>query len=205
MTVEVNNTFYRWPKDEVFMSWHKRLPGGFIVSAKASRGLTQFRKLNDPDPWLERMEAGLSHLREKRGVLLFQLPPHFGCDLGRLDRFLARVPSGERVSVEFRHRSWDVDETFSVLERHGAAYCVTSGANLPCILRVTAEFVYVRLHGPDPDHVYAGSYSEADLRWWADRIGEWRSQGRDVFAYFNNDGFGHAVRNALRLRDLVGS
>ncbi len=205
MTVEVNNTFYRWPKDEVFMSWHKRLPGGFIVSAKASRGLTQFRKLNDPDPWLERMEAGLSHLREKRGVLLFQLPPHFGCDLGRLDRFLARVPSGERVSVEFRHRSWDVDETFSVLERHGAAYCVTSGANLPCILRVTAEFVYVRLHGPDPDHLYAGSYSEADLRWWADRIGEWRSQGRDVFAYFNNDGFGHAVRNALRLRDLVGS
>ena len=88
-TVEVNNTFYRWPRDEVFTTWHERLPEGFIVSAKASRGLTQFRKLNDPGSWLERMESGLVRLEEKRGVLLFQLPPHFGIDLDRLDRFLA--------------------------------------------------------------------------------------------------------------------
>ena len=108
------------------------------------------------------------------------------------------MPSGQRAAVEFRHPSWDVEETFSVLERHGAAYCVTSGANLPCVLRATADFVFVRLHGPDHQHLYAGSYSEDDLRWWADRIGEWRSQGRDVFAYFNNDGHGHAVRNALQ-------
>ena len=76
-SVEVNNTFYRWPKDEVFASWRERLPEGFIVSAKASRGLTQFRKLNDPEPWLERMEVGPDPPGEKRGVLLFQLPPHF--------------------------------------------------------------------------------------------------------------------------------
>jgi uncharacterized protein YecE (DUF72 family) len=201
----VNNTFYRWPKDEVFESWRDRLPEGFIVSAKASRGLTQFRKLNDPAPWLERMEAGLARLGEKRGVLLLQLPPHFGRDLDRLDRFLGVVPSGHRVSVEFRHPTWEVEETYSILSRHGAAYCVTSGANLLCVLRATADFVYVRLHGPDPQHLYAGSYSETDLRWWADRIGEWQSQDRDVFAYFNNDGYGHAVRNARRLRELVGS
>lgn len=203
-TVEVNNTFYRWPKDEVFTTWHARLPEGFLVSAKASRGLTQFRKLNDPEPWLERMEAGLSRLAEKRGALLFQLPPHFGLDTGRLDRFLPLVPSGQRAAVEFRHPSWDVEESFEVLARHGAAYCVTSGANLPCVLRATADFVYVRLHGPDESHLYAGSYSESDLRWWADRIGEWTGQGRDVFAYFNNDGYGHAVQNASRLRELVG-
>jgi uncharacterized protein YecE (DUF72 family) len=204
-TVEVNNTFYRWPKDEVFASWRERLPAGFLVSAKASRGLTQFRKLNDPGPWLARMESGLARLGEARGVLLFQLPPHFGRDLGRLDRFLGALPSGRRVSVEFRHPSWDGEETFDVLARHGAAYCVTSGANLPCVLRATADFVYVRLHGPDRQHLYAGSYPEADLRWWADRIGEWASQGRDIFAYFNNDGYGHAVRNALRLGELVES
>jgi uncharacterized protein YecE (DUF72 family) len=201
-TVEVNNTFYRWPKDEVFSSWYERLPEGFIVSAKASRGLTQFRKLNDPGPWLERMEAGLVRLKERRGVLLVQLPPHFGIDLDRLDRFLGVVPRGQRVAVEFRHPTWVVEETFAVLERHKAAYCVTSGANLPCVLRATADFVFVRLHGPDQRHMYAGSYSEDDLRWWADRIGEWN--GRDVFAYFNNDGYGHAVRNALRLKELVG-
>jgi uncharacterized protein YecE (DUF72 family) len=203
-TVEVNNTFYRWPKDEVFSAWRERLPEGFVVSAKASRGLTQFRKLNDPGAWLARMESGLSRLGAKRGVTLYQLPPHFPINLDRLDRFLGVLPSGQRAAVEFRHPSWEAEETFSVLERHGAAYCVMSGANLPCILRATASFVFVRLHGPDHRQLYAGSYSEDDLRWWADRIGEWRAQGRDVFAYFNNDGHGHAVRNALRLRELLG-
>ncbi len=80
----MNNTFYRWPKDEVFATWRERTPDGFVFSAKASRGLTQFRKLNDPVPWLERMEAGLG-LGEKRGVTLYQLPPHFPFHLDRLD------------------------------------------------------------------------------------------------------------------------
>jgi uncharacterized protein YecE (DUF72 family) len=204
-TVEVNNTFYRWPRDAVFASWHDRLPEGFVVSAKASRGLTHFRQLTDTAPWLGRMEAGMARLAEKRGVLLCQLPPQLPRDLGRLDRFLAAVPAGQRVAVEFRHPSWHEEETFGVLARHGAAYCVMSGANLPCVLRATAAFVYVRLHGPDPHHLYAGSYSEDNLRWWADHIGEWRAQGREVLAYFNNDGHGHAVRNALRLRELVGA
>jgi uncharacterized protein YecE (DUF72 family) len=93
---------------------------------------------------------------------------------------------------------------YALLERHAAAYCVMSGAGLPCILRATAPFVYVRLHGPDPDRLYAGSYPDDDLRWWAARIGEWLDAGRDVYAYFNNDGGGHAVRNALTLRDLLG-
>jgi uncharacterized protein YecE (DUF72 family) len=77
------------------------------------------RKLNDPEPWLERMEAGLSLLGEKRGVTLYQLPPHFPRDLDRLDRFLGVVPAGHRVAVEFRHPTWDVEDTFAVLERHG--------------------------------------------------------------------------------------
>jgi len=84
------------------------------------------------------------------------------------------------------------------------AYCVMSGANLPCILRATAPFVYVRLHGPDRQHLYAGSYSDDDLRWWADRLREWQGQGLDVFAYFNNDGGGNAVHNALTLRRFLG-
>ena len=65
--------------------------------------------------------------------------------------------------------------------------------------------MYVRLHGPDPQRLYAGSYSEQDLRWWAARLGEWDRQGHDVYVYFNNDGEGHAVRNAARLRELVGA
>ena len=79
-----------------------------------------------------------------------------------------------------------------------------SGAHLPCVLRATAPFVYIRLHGPDWNHLYAGSYSDNDLRWWADRIREWEAGGREVFAYFNNDGGGNAVRNADTLRFFLG-
>ena len=79
-----------------------------------------------------------------------------------------------------------------------------SGAGLPCVLRATAPFVYARLHGPDTNFLYGGSYSDADLGWWAARIREWARQGRDVFAYFNNDGEGNAVRNAETLRWMLG-
>jgi len=78
-----------------------------------------------------------------------------------------------------------------------------SGAGLPCVLRATASWVYVRLHGPDHDHLYGGSYSDDDLGWWAARIREWQAAGKEVYAYFNNDGGGHAVRNAQTLRNMI--
>jgi uncharacterized protein YecE (DUF72 family) len=78
-----------------------------------------------------------------------------------------------------------------------------SGAGLPCVLRATAPFVYVRLHGPDLSYLYAGSYSHDDLRWWTGRIREWSGMGKDVFAYFNNDGDGNAVRNAATLKSFL--
>jgi uncharacterized protein YecE (DUF72 family) len=80
-----------------------------------------------------------------------------------------------------------------------------SGARLPCVLRVTAGFAYVRLHGPDHDQLYAGSYSDADLHWWAARLAEWDAAGTDVLAYFNNDGDANAVRNARTLRSMLAS
>jgi uncharacterized protein YecE (DUF72 family) len=92
---------------------------------------------------------------------------------------------------------------FGLLERHGASYCVMSGAGLPCVLRATAPVVYVRLHGPSHDWLYGGSYSDDELSWWADRVREWEWSGREVYAYFNNDGDGNAVRNARRLRELL--
>jgi uncharacterized protein YecE (DUF72 family) len=95
-------------------------------------------------------------------------------------------------------RAWD-----ELGDRRGASYVVTSGAGLPCVLKATAQLVYVRLHGPDPSTLYAGSYGDDGLHWWADRIREWDRQGRVVVAYFNNDGAGHAVRNARTLRALL--
>ena len=202
-TTELNASFYRWPSDRTFAGWRRRLPAGFVLSVKAARGLTHGKRLYAPEAWLERMAAGWHELGERRGVLLVQLAPDQVRDDDRLAYFLARVPQWMRVSVELRHPSWHVDEVFGLLERHGAAYCVMSGAGLPCVLRATAPFVYVRLHGPDHQHLYAGSYSDPDLRWWADRVREWAGGGRDVFVYFNNDGEGNAVRNAEVLRRMV--
>ena len=121
-------------------------------------------------------------------MLLVQLAPSHPRDDARLAYFLRLVPDWMRVAVEFRHASWHCEEIFALLDAHRAAYCVMSGAGLPCILRATTDFVYVRMHGPDHHHLYAGSYPEADLMWWADRIQEWDAAGKDVFVYFNNDG-----------------
>lgn len=203
-TVELNASFYRWPRENAFASWRKRLPEDFVMSVKAPRGLTHGARLADPRTWVTRIATGLNELGERRAILLVQLAPSHERHDGRLEDFLALIPDRIQVAVEFRHPSWHVEPIFRILEAHQAAYCVMSGAGLPCVLRATAPFVYVRLHGPD-DVLYAGSYRDDDLRWWADRIGEWRSAGLDVYAYFNNDGYGHAVRNALGLRQLLGA
>jgi uncharacterized protein YecE (DUF72 family) len=203
-TVELNASFYRWPRPSAFASWRTRLPAGFELAVKAPRGLTHARRLLQPEEWLDRMAAGLHELAGRRGPLLVQLPPTMQRDDDRLTWFLARVPAWMRPVLEFRHPSWIDDEVFAILERHHSAYCVMSGARLPCVLRATAQVVYVRLHGPDPDALYAGSYSAEDMAWWADRIREWQQQGKDVYAYFNNDGGGNAVRDAWALREALG-
>ena len=202
-TAELNASYYRWPADTAFARWRQRLPGDFLLSVKAPGALTHRKRLYGPEPWLARIVRGLASLGNRRGPLLVQLPPGAEIDEPRLAYFLERVQGAVRVALEFRHPSWHQERIFELLERHGAAYCVMSGANLPCIVRATASFVYVRLHGPDHQHMYAGSYSDDDLRWWADRIRDWQAQGREVFAYFINDGEGHAVRNAWTLRELL--
>jgi len=203
-TVEVNSTFYRWPPDAAFVRWHQRLPDDFRMTVKAPRGLTHGKRLHDPEVWLARMEPGLRALGHKRGVLLVQPPPDFEYDLVRLEYFLRRLPPWQKTALELRHPSWNREEVFALLEETGTAYCVMSGAHLPCLLRVTAPFVYLRLHGPSTDYLYAGSYSDDDLRWWADRIREWQAMGNEVFVYFNNDGGGNAVRNADTLAAFLG-
>ena len=202
-TVEVNSTYYRWPRESTFEGWAKRLPSGFAMTVKAPKWFSHYDPLGDPEGDLARMAPGLTALGKHRGVLLVQTPERFACDLAKLDAFGRAVPAWLKAAVELRHPSWDIPETYAILERHGIGYCVISGAKLPCILRATAPFVYVRFHGPDPEHLYAGSYSDQDLIWWRDRIREWLGQGRDVFGYFNNDGYGYALENADRLIALL--
>ncbi len=200
-TVELNASFYRWPRDASFARWREQLPDGFRMSVKAPRGLTHAKKLYAPEAWVDRMASAWHALGDKRGVLLLQLPPAFERDDARLDYLLARLPSWMRVAVELRHPTWNDEDVFRLLERRNAIYCVMSGAGLPCVLRTTSDTVYVRMHGPDHDTLYGGSYSDDDLRWWSDRVTEWA--GKDVYVYFNNDGGGNAVRNAETLRGML--
>jgi uncharacterized protein YecE (DUF72 family) len=199
-TVELNSSFYKWPSITAFKSWQRRLPQGFLLSVKAPRHLTHTKRLYAPERWIERIKACWHELGDKRAVLLVQLSPNFAFDYERLRYFLQLVPQWMKVAVEFRHNSWHQEAVFNLLEQHGAAYCIMSGAHLPCILRTTAPFVYVRMHGPDREHLYGGSYNDEDLHWWWSRINEWKMQGKEVYVYFNNDGEGNAVRNAMRLK-----
>jgi uncharacterized protein YecE (DUF72 family) len=202
-TVEVNSSFYRWPRDATLAGWRRSLPEGFVMPVKAPRALTHGARLYRPEWWVGRVARGLDLLGDRRGVLLVQLPPTLPFDYLRLRYFLSVWPRQHRAAFEFRHPSWHREETFGLLEDHGAAYCVMSGAGLPCVLRATAPFVYVRLHGPDHRQMCAGSYSDRELGWWAERLREWLAQRRDAYVYFNNDGAGNAVRNAITLKGLL--
>lgn len=203
-TVELNSSFYRWPRNRAFQQWKVRLPPGFLMSVKAPRGLTHGKKLYSPEVWVSRLASCWHELGDKRGVMLVQLPPQLSCDHARLRYFLQCLPRWMRIAVEFRHPSWNREETYHLLEEYQAAYCIMSGADLPCVLRATSSFVYVRLHGPDHNWLYGGHYSDQDLHWWADRIREWNQQQKDIFVYFNNDGGGNAVKNARYLVSLIG-
>jgi uncharacterized protein YecE (DUF72 family) len=204
-TVELNASFYRWPRDATFEGWRKRLPEGFTMSVKAHRGLTHFRRLANPEPWVDRFERCWTALGERREALLVQLHPAIERDDALLTHFLTVMPDWIPVAMELRHPSWDDPAVYGLLEQHRAAYVIMSGAGLRCVPRATSDLVYLRMHGPSQDSLYAGSYPDDVLRRWADRIAAWDAEGRRVLVYFNNDLGGHAVHNARTLRHLLAA
>jgi uncharacterized protein YecE (DUF72 family) len=115
------------------------------------------------------------------------------------------MPEWIPVAMELRHPSWDDPAVYEILERHHSAYVVMSGAGLRCVPRATSGLVYIRMHGPPKDSMYAGSYPDDELRRWADRISAWHAEGRRVLVYFNNDLGGHAIRNARYLKELLAA
>mgnify|MGYP002682168550 FL=1 len=200
-TVEINSTFYRLQNASVFEHWRQQAPGGFLYSIKASRIITHNQRLEGCQDTLETFLSRASLLGETLGPVLFQLPPSFSLDLGRLESFLALLPQGFSYAMEFRNPTWLTEEVFALLERFGVALCIHDMPPLQVPLRITAKFVYLRFHG-DVDH--AGDYPLETLAAWVERIQTWQRNGLAVFAYFNNDTGGMAVRNALTLKQLLG-
>lgn len=199
-TVEINNSFYRLPTSASFEQWRNRTPNCFCFAVKASRYLTHRKKLREPEEPLDTLFKPVSQLGTKLGPILFQLPPRWHVNLERLETFLALLPHDQKCAIEFRDISWHVREVLDLLRRHNVAFCIYDMAGFVSPLELTANFAYVRFHGPGEK--YQGKYSARSLKTWADRIRAWQTSVHEAFIYFNNDPEGHAVRNAQQLREL---
>ncbi|MDI7275027.1 MAG: DUF72 domain-containing protein [Anaerolineae bacterium] len=201
-TVEINNTFYRLPDPATFDAWRQQAPRGFVYAVKASRYITHMKKLKDAAEPLSRLLERARRLGRHLGPILYQLPSNWRRDLERLQAFIALLPGDLRHAFEFRDRSWLVDETFEALDRAGVGLCVMDLPGLETPLRVTGGLVYVRFHGPQ--RAYEGSYSDEELAQWAARLRQFARRRLAIYVYFNNDAHGYAVRDAQRLREMVG-
>jgi uncharacterized protein YecE (DUF72 family) len=141
-------------------------------------------------------------LKRRLGPVLYQLPPGWTVDLPRLEHFLQALPRGKHV-VEFRNPSWYTSDVMGLLERFSVALCLHDMQGSATPRERVGPFVYVRFHGTSGH--YGGGYSDERLAGWAEWLTAQRGSGLDVYAYFNNDIGGHAPRNALALRSLMGT
>ena len=201
-TVELNNTFYHLPSPSSVDKWRDTTQPHFLFAVKGSRFITHMKKLKDPESSSQKFFRVVEYLGRKLGPILFQLPPRWTLNLSRLTEFLEALPPEHEYVFEFRDESWLVKEAFDVLRSFNAAFCIHDLANMRTPLEITTDFTYIRFHGPG-EAKYQGSYSRKQLRAWADRILEWRKELKGIYIYFNNDIGGHAVRNALELKELL--
>lgn len=199
--VELNTTFYRLPPETAVENWRDSVPRAFRFAAKGSRFITHMKKLKDPGQALERFFARAGLLGPKLGPVVFQLPPHWHPDPGRFREFLEALPRAHRYAFEFREPSWNDPEIFKLMRKFRAAYCIFHLAGFQSPLEVTADFTYLRLHGPGG--AYQGSYDDAALRAWARRIRDWNL--KNTFVFFDNDQKGYAAKNATRLKEMIAA
>jgi uncharacterized protein YecE (DUF72 family) len=204
-TVEINNTFYRLPSRPAVEGWADQSPEGFCFAVKMSRYITHIKRLTMLDQGIGRFYEPLESLTGsgKLGPVLWQFPENFHRDVERLGGALEALPRG-RHAFEFRHDSWFTDEVYALLREHGAALVIGDESSrwvkTPHVR--TADWTYIRFHhGSRGRH---GNYSAAEIETWARRIAQWRRE-TEVYAYFNNDWQGYALRNARALKEHLGA
>jgi uncharacterized protein YecE (DUF72 family) len=198
-TVEVNNTFYRWPEAKTLRNWYYLVPDKFIFTIKAPRTITHIRRLIGVGDHLKTFYELTDNLKEKLGCLLFQLPPSFMYNqenFSRVENFLKQLDMAKYNVIEFRHKTWWRDEVYQLFKKHKVIFCTVSGLGMPEELVVTHRVVYLRFHGAR----YSSRYSSKNLLGYAKQIRELK---KSVFAYFDNDARAYAVDNAQELRALL--
>jgi uncharacterized protein YecE (DUF72 family) len=199
-TVELNTTFYRLPTAAAVQGWADAAPPGFVYALKLGAFGSHRMKLRDAASWLPNHLDRAQRLGASLGPTVVQLPPRWRRDTARLDEFLHVAGATPlRWAVELREPSWVHDEVFTVLQRHRAALVL-----LDMPWECTTDWTYLRFHGPDAvARPYQGAYGRRRLERCARRLRPWVGEGRDLYAYFNNDDAAHAVRDACTLRGLL--
>ena len=188
-TVEINATFRRMPTPKAVTAWAARTPPGFVFSLKVPQRITHMRRLHDVDELLRLFCDTARLLGDKLGPLLFQLPPTFAKDTGRLRDVLVQVPPDLRCAFEFRHPSWFADDVYAALRARDAALCVAHTEEGRTPDETTASWGYYRLRNVN--------YADAALARWARALT--RPGRRDVFCYFKHEDTASGPRLAARL------
>lgn len=200
-SAEINNSFYQVPEKKTLQQWSRTAGENFIFAAKASRYITHMKKLKDPRQPVKKFMDKIEALGDSLGPVLFQLPPNWKKNTGRLKSFLEVLPKGFRFTFEFRDPDWFGRDVYELLAAQGAAFCIYDFNRRKSPKAVTADFIYIRLHGPGG--AYKGKYDVQTLSGWAGAVSQWQKQGKDVFCYFDNDQEGFAVENAARLKRML--
>ncbi|MEE8191346.1 MAG: DUF72 domain-containing protein [Gemmatimonadales bacterium] len=190
-TVEINNTFYRFPRSSLLEGWRDGTPDGFTFAVKANQGITHKGRLRNVEELTRDFVERCRLLEGKLGPILFQLPPNFKRDDERLADFLNLLDPRLRYAFEFRHESWFDDDVFKLLSHGGTALCISEGDKLDTPRVATGSFVYARLRKDE--------YTDEELADWHAWMSGQVEEGRDVFAYLKHDEDGVSPEYALRL------
>jgi len=198
-TVELNSTFYHFPKISTAKNWYKQSPKNFIYTLKVNRVITHIKKFKATSRLVKDFYKVGDELKEKIGCFLFQLPPSLKFNKKKLDEIIDQLDLKRRNVLEFRHDSWFTPEVYEILRKNKIIFYIVSSPSLPEDFVKTTEEIYVRFHGRGG--WYSSNYSDDELKEWAKKIK--KSKAEQVWAYFNNDFNANATRNALTLKKLL--
>ena len=196
-TVEINYSFYRMPNAKTIAGWDAATPERFIFVLKAPKRITHDARLKDVDEPLRYFVDTAQTLGPKLGPLLFQLPPNFKKEPGRLTDLLVQLPPGLRCAFEFRHDSWFSDDVYDLLRSRNTALCIADNEKGTTPLVATADFGYFRLRDQ--------SYADRELEGWSQTIRRLGAGWRDSFIYFKHEESGTGPALAQRLQQLLSA
>lgn len=200
-TVEVNNTFYKFPKDRTLGNWRDTVSSGFRFSLKGSRYISHMKKLGDVKESVRKFETAAGIMKRKLGCILWQLPGNLHRDDEKLEKFCQTLDVRHKHVIEFRHESWFNQNIYTILRNNKVSCCSISSPDFPEEMIVTGKTGYVRFHGKGKQW-YDYHYSVKELQEWYKMIMD--TGVREVFIYFNNDIGGNAPKNAMQMKELFG-